>query len=578
MKALFFISSIAAFVLTHIPSLSGQNPTFTWAKGLYSSQTTFNTLGPNSVELDDQGNVYVLGVFQGTVDLDPGSSETILTSNGEGFGYAESFLAKYDRNGDFIFGFKLDVNASNMAITSDGDIYLIGDFDTLVDFNPGEGIHTLDGTRYNTFIARYNKDGAYQSALGIGQGGRSDVRSVGLDSKNNLYLYGTYRDTVDIAPSGNTKLLRTSSTNGALYLAKFSDNSALQFAFSINSQTTNWEPGLAFDSEDNVFISGPYFARGGSPPLDLDPGPNNTNFRGIAGVDGFWAKYSPDGDYLAGFLYDGNMRQLRIDNSNNLYLSGSTTDGMDVDLSAGEYKLYTAPGGFDQFLVKYNASFELIYGFTFRGNSMEMRTEDMRIDDNQNVYLCGDFRDTIGFVKGSAHGDIVAKGARDAFMAKFDKAGQLKYAHSFGSENTDAAKHLNLDNKGNIWLTGTFTDAITMETDNTQNTLVNTTGGGALFLSKFFDPLTLNLTPLENQLNKVMVYPSNGHVVVEFTNQNPIEATIKIIGINGQVYHTLANVNSTSVYISFSELPKNQAFIVRVENQGQYLSKKMYMP
>lgn len=158
------------------------------------------------MELDEQGNVYVLGIFQGTVDLDPSSSETILTSNEEGFGVTESFLAKYDSNGDFIFGFKLVANASSMTIAANNDILLFGNFDTIVDFNPSEAIHMLDGTQYNSFIARYNKDGEYQNAISIGQGGRSDVRLAGLDSENNLYLFGTFRDTVDIDPSGNLKM------------------------------------------------------------------------------------------------------------------------------------------------------------------------------------------------------------------------------------------------------------------------------------------------------------------------------------------------------------------------------------
>lgn len=556
------ISTFIGFLFLSSPSFS-QNPTLQWAKALYSSQTSFTSLYADAVEIDSQGNMYVIGSFQGTLDLDPGTDEVKITSKEVGFGKSESFMAKYNSNGDFIYGFKLDAYAEELAIASNNDVYLIGSFDTIVDFDPGEAIHTLDGTKNNTFIARYNKDGQYQSAFSIGQGAFSDVRSVGLDSKNNLCIYGTFRDTVDFDPSSKVKNLVSSNSNSILYLAKYSDKNELQFAFSINNPQTNWHSCLDFDTEDNIFINGNYLTRSGDQlPLDLDPGPNNTNLKGIAGVDGFWAKYSPEGAYMAGFLYDGGTPHLFIDNSNNIYLSGSTADGMDVDLGSGEHKLYTDPGGFDQFLVKYNASFDLIYGMTFRGNSREMRIEEMRVDDHQNVYLCGDFQDTIGFVKASAQGDVIAKGARDAFMAKFDNTGQFKYAQSFGTENAEAAKHLNIDNKGNVWLTGSFTSAINLDPADDQDSLLNSAGGGAMFLSQFLDPLALSVKQQEEQTENITIYPTNGHLVVEFTNQNVINATIKITGINGQIYRNFAHVKNRTLHIAVSELPQNQVFVV----------------
>ncbi|MCB0783243.1 MAG: hypothetical protein KDC02_03265, partial [Flavobacteriales bacterium] len=56
-----------------------------------------------SLVLDDAGNITLAGVFEGTVDMDPGTGTTQLTS----VGYSDMFVSKLDPAGDLIWARQL---------------------------------------------------------------------------------------------------------------------------------------------------------------------------------------------------------------------------------------------------------------------------------------------------------------------------------------------------------------------------------------------------------------------------------------------------------------------------------------
>ena len=95
------------------------------------------------VDLDGSGNIYIVGVFQGTVDFDPGEGTNNLKSAGD----EDVFVLKLDISGNFVWvkqvGGKGSDEPSEVSLDESGNIYITGAFNGTVDFDPGEGTNNL---------------------------------------------------------------------------------------------------------------------------------------------------------------------------------------------------------------------------------------------------------------------------------------------------------------------------------------------------------------------------------------------------------------------------------------------------
>jgi hypothetical protein len=112
---------------------------FLWAKGIGGS---FQDEG-SSIAEDGSGNVYTTGIFEGTVDFDPGAGTSNLTSVGS----RDIFISKLDAAGNFLWAKNMggtDDDAGNsIAVDGSGNVYATGSFQGTADFDPGVGISNL---------------------------------------------------------------------------------------------------------------------------------------------------------------------------------------------------------------------------------------------------------------------------------------------------------------------------------------------------------------------------------------------------------------------------------------------------
>jgi hypothetical protein len=76
---LYWFSSVSILI-------NAQSVNFEWAKQFSGGSFDYG----NSIALDITGNVYTTGGFQGTVDFDPGTGTSYLSSSG----YPDIFISK----------------------------------------------------------------------------------------------------------------------------------------------------------------------------------------------------------------------------------------------------------------------------------------------------------------------------------------------------------------------------------------------------------------------------------------------------------------------------------------------------
>jgi hypothetical protein len=200
------------------------------ANGLCNWAVSYGSTGSEEVkeiDTDATGDVYVIGAFQNSVDLDPGAGTNTVVSNGSN----DIYLAKFNTSGTHVWGFGIGGASIDYGydISVDGaNVYATGKFRQTADFDPSAGTVNITAqggtTSDETFIAKYTTAGVYANAFAI-EGPNND-RAYGIYANNGtIYLAGYFNGPgVDFDPVGTSTLSSTSgTTNHDGFIASYSD-------------------------------------------------------------------------------------------------------------------------------------------------------------------------------------------------------------------------------------------------------------------------------------------------------------------------------------------------------------------
>lgn len=199
---------------------------FIWARGIGGSGA-FQEEG-RRIKATGNGGAYVMGVFSGMVDFDPGVGTESLTAN-----YYDVFVLKLDQNGDFIWvgsftGGDTD-DGYGFAIDDQENLYITGRYDTDLDLDPGPGTHivsTNGGGATDVFLCKLNSGGQFVWGYSLGAQFSDGPCYITRTALNNIYVAGRFHTLFDSDPGpGNSNL----SSNGSLdvFIAKLSEQVVL---------------------------------------------------------------------------------------------------------------------------------------------------------------------------------------------------------------------------------------------------------------------------------------------------------------------------------------------------------------
>lgn len=436
-----------------------------------------------NIEADNLGNIYVSGFFSGTVDFDLGPGIANLTTGvgavlGSSFIAKYDAQGNYifakslGGNGSGI------INITTMVLDKLGNICISGTFISTADFDPSAAVANFTSVgSFDIYIAKYNANGMYVNAWTLGNSDFNSPKSISTDANNNLIMIGDFNDTIDFDPSPATVNLISNSNVEDIFVAKYSENGVLLHAFKLGGSDENSSQSIIADPSGNFYVSGDFFTT-----IDLDPGPAQALFSSVGGKDGFWAKYDLNGNYISGNAYDGGVNFMELDQNGNFYFSGRLPDSMDVDPGpnvamlysfnnfdifivkldpAGNYlngkafesnliytqygiisnslnEIYmygkfqdtvnfnpgsssgilTSNGLLDAFITKSdaNGNFKLAYSL---GNSASNNIEDLAVDPQGNIWICGIFLDTLDFDFGLSVSNLISPDYTGVYLAKY---------------------------------------------------------------------------------------------------------------------------------------------------------------
>ena len=219
-------------------------------------------IGPN-------GDLYATGVFERTVDFDPGRGVHNLTSHGR----IDAFILHLTPKGHYVWagniGGDRDDAITAFAVGTSGDMYYSGYVRLRGDADPTRKTRTIiDRGVDDTIVARLDgRSGAIKWMKVYGEDStRETVFGLAVDASENVMAAGVFDDTVQFDRRNHT-LDRQAVGSDDIYLARFNSRGDFKFIKTIGGTEQETMADMVQDNQGNLYLTG-NFAK----TVDFDPG------------------------------------------------------------------------------------------------------------------------------------------------------------------------------------------------------------------------------------------------------------------------------------------------------------------
>jgi hypothetical protein len=288
------LSTIGLSVDTYILK-KDPNGNLIWVKQ-FSSQSADYRNTPNTVVVDNIGDIYVLGHFDGTVDFDPSVNFQLYSTVQSGSTYIfDAYLVKLNSLGDLLWSKQYGTTIGNefgvAAVVDNNNNVIVGiNFDDVIDVSSnGSQIFTSNGN-YDFTFCKLDNTGNFIWGKQIGGSDNDKMYSMASDPVDNIYIGGKYNYTVDFDPNAGIQTLSTTTMNS--FLLKLNQNTDFVFVKEYNNTPSNSNliTSLNIDNQSNIFMCGRLY---GSVDMDF----TNADYTIYAPINnndlpnGFIAKY-----------------------------------------------------------------------------------------------------------------------------------------------------------------------------------------------------------------------------------------------------------------------------------------------
>ncbi len=304
--------------------------------------------GKGIASAPDEGAV-VTGWFTGTVDLDPGEGEFVIRE----YMHRDAYLLKLNASGEFEWGVAIGGYGQDQGqfVTTDaqGNIYWMGRFNDLLDFDPGPGEDKRYGQSGELFVCKYTSDGQYVWTRTVNTKESHLGYTLDASRSGTLMISGYFKDNVDFDPTTGTDDHRSAGDRDAFVSLWTSDGDYLW--------TATWG-GIGWDTASAAFEgSGAIIVKGGfSETIDFDPGAGEDFRTSNGGLDAYVGRLTREGEYqwtqTWGGALDDAVDSVAVNRNNgDIWLDGLFRGTVDFDPGPGE-AFRTSVGERDLFLMK----------------------------------------------------------------------------------------------------------------------------------------------------------------------------------------------------------------------------------
>lgn len=397
---------------------------------------------------------------------------TYYGGNGEDVGYS----IKIDKSSNLIV---TGITSSPNAIAS-----------------PGAYQNTFGGD-VDAFLLKLDSSGIRQWCTYYGGAGLDDGNGVVTDDSSNIYLVGDTYSTTNISSPGSHQIGLGGDQD--VFIAKFNAAGIRLWGTYYGGTLKDWgySNSISIDKNNKIYISG-YTA---STSSIATVGSFQSSFSG--GVyDAFLAKFDRNGVLLWSTYYGGGdddgSSGIASDNQNNVYITGSTLSPGNIS-TTGSYQEIIG-GSVDAYIAKFDSNGVRQWGTYFGGSNYDAGY-CINTDINNNIYMGGSTKSINNIATAGAYQTTYAGGTWDAYAAKFDNTGALKWCTYYGGGGDDYCFGITSLNGLSVYITGETFSTTGIATPGAYQ---DTCYGGAedAYIAKFSDCSTVygpdNITGIDS--------------------------------------------------------------------------------
>ena len=342
-----------------------------------------------------------------------------------------------------------DDECNNIGVDGDGNVYVSGYFEGVVDFDPGTGEANLTSLGSNDlFFAKYDQSGNYIWAQRIGSMIQDDNYSMVVDEGGHVYITGNIQGAADFDPGPNTAYLI-----GGSFFAKYDSSGNYVWVKGIFG---SYPRSITVDASGNVYLTGAF-----SGTTDFDPDTGAANLSTTGSSDVFFAKYDLSGNYIwaksINCMGSSIAFDIEVDTQGDVYIAGYFSESADFDPGPDTASLTSTPVSFttspDAFFAKYDSLGNYIWAKNIGGSGYD-GARDIAVDALGNIYLTGYYNDNADFDPDTGFVSISSWGG--TFVAKYDPWGNYLWATGMGDGHGGGSTNIAVDMEGNVYVTGSY--------------------------------------------------------------------------------------------------------------------------
>jgi len=239
-----------------------------------------------SAAVDGNGNIFLTGTFQGSMDFNPEQAGTDFHTSAGG---RDIFITRINSDGSYgwtgTMGGTGNDNGQSVAVDRNGNVYLTGYFYNTVDFDPGEGTdsHTSVGSN-DIFLTRLDAEGTYGWTLTMGGTGSDSSQSVAVDRNGNVYLTGGFAYEVDFDPGEGIDSHTAAGTD--IFLTRINVDGSYGWTQTMGDASSDSGTSVTVNGRGNIYVTGYFYGT-----ADLDPGEDIDNHTSAGSSDVFLSKF-----------------------------------------------------------------------------------------------------------------------------------------------------------------------------------------------------------------------------------------------------------------------------------------------
>jgi len=295
--------------------------------------------------------IHLSGGFRFTVDFDngPGVTELTFIQN------IDVFVLKLDLDG--IFQWVVPVAGTSaetgegVGVFDDGSVVSTGNFRTVVDFDPGEGVAELTGYGNDFYMQKLDVNGDFLWVKQIGGSSEDLIRDLALDDDGNILMAGEFKNFCDFDPGPDQYIVNSNGVTD-IFMCKYDQDGNVIWADNIGGVANDAAYGIEADANGRFYATG-FF----SGTADIIPGPGEEVVSpGGNSRDMLVFAFEPDGTHIETMRMVSNSdvygQAVAADSQGQIYVTGRYLGPTDFDPSEGVFISDNVGSNTDSYVLK----------------------------------------------------------------------------------------------------------------------------------------------------------------------------------------------------------------------------------